>query len=124
MSITDNVNKLGFSTYFGIDKIVKDNGRVNIVVGAGSPPIPVSATAVEPHTIGQSVIVNARFSIDNANFYPCGVKIDGAIDGGSAQRQYAECIATSSSTVVTFYVRNGFTAGKTVYVEYLLEALS
>lgn len=124
MALSNNLDKIHFATLYPIDKIIVDNGYFTTDVTGGSPPIPVSDTETVAHNIGYPVACNAMFSVDGSNFYPAGVRIDGAIDGGSGQPQYAELYTTSDENNVRFYMRNGFTATKTFTVKYVLEAVS
>jgi hypothetical protein len=117
-------NNVEFYSGTTIDKVVDDDGSMSSDVSGGNPVIPTASTISEAHTIGRPVIVNAMFSINNADFYPAGVSIEGALDGGTALRQYSRCYGYASGSTVYFYLENGFTTSKTFYIRYSLESLT
>src|SRR5690606_28445634 len=115
----DSANELKFTTLFPIDKILVDNGSVSYAVASGSPTVPTSSTQTVDNPTSILVLPNGMFSIDGSNFYPMGARIGGAVSGGN--RQWAECYMTASASTLTFYMRNGFVAGRTFTIRYTLE---
>lgn len=115
--------KVHFTTEDTVDKIIYEAPTTNNTYSGGGAVVPDSHNFSVPHTIGQSVIVNGRFSIDGVNFYPCGTEILGAI-GVNMIPQYLDCDMYADASNVYVYIDNGFDTTKTVYIDYALELLS
>lgn len=116
--------KVYFITSDTIDKILYEPPVVAHSIAGGDPITPTLDNFSVSHTIGQSVVANGMFSINNQDFYPCGLRIAGGASGLVAADQYMQCDMYADASNVHVYVANGFDTPQTVYVYYTLESLS
>lgn len=116
--------KVYFITTTTVDKILYESPTTSNTYTGGGPSAPIAHSFSIAHTIGESVIVNGMFSIDGANFYPCGVQLPGAVSGTFFLPQYLLCDMYADASNVHVYIENGFDTTQTVYIYYNLEALS
>jgi len=116
--------KVHYITTDTVDKIIYESPTTSDTYTGGGTVVPDDHNFSEAHTIGESVIVNGRFSINGTDFYPCGARITGAVSGVSSQPQYLTCDMYADASNVYVYIQNGFDTTQTVYKDYALELLS
>lgn len=116
--------KVYFTTQDTIDKILYESPITSNTYSGGGTTVPDEHNFSVAHTMGQSVIANGMFSLNGSDFYPCGLRIPGAVSGVSAQPQFVLCDMYADASNVHVYISNGFDTPQTVYIYYALEALS
>lgn len=123
MSQQENVNDIEFSTAFTIDKVVKDDGELSLLVGSGSPTVSTTGSIDEEHDFDHPVVATGSFSINGTDFYPCGSYINGPYDSGTQLRQFAQCYLYADANKVYAVMTNGYTSANTFTVQYVLESI-
>lgn len=121
--MTYDASKVHYITTDTVDKILFESPITSNTYSGGGPSAPDEHDFSIAHTVGESVIVNGMFSIDGNNFYPCGVRIPGAVSGTFLLPQFLLCDMYADASNVHVSIDNGFDTPQTVYVYYTLEAL-
>jgi len=123
MSLLTNINNVAFASNYGIDKIILDSGTTSFAVAAGTPASPTTYSGSVAHGLNKRNLVNATFSVDNVNFYPCGSDFyNGALVGGLPA--FARCYVYSDATNI--YIKdavNCLNGSFVFYINYALESV-
>lgn len=115
--------KVYFITESTIDEILYESPVISNSYAGGGPSAPLSYNFTVPHTFTTPVIANGMFSIDGSNYYPCGMRLEGAVSGTFFLPQYVLCDMFTTGSDVRIYTDQGFDTTQTVYMYYTLESI-